>query len=184
MTTETQPSQPSVSCVKPESGEYAPYHETYLVHATDTDVLVGMHEEWEKTLNFLRAITEEEALVRHAPYTWTVRQVVSHIVDTERIFAYRALRIARGDTTPRAGFDENAFALVAERDGVTIGALADDYESCRIATIAMYRALPAAGWRRRGTANGFNVSVRALAWVTLGHERHHMRILRQRLGRA
>lgn len=175
---------PPPATVRPEPGEFAPYHLKYMELVPETDILAGLWEESERTLAFLRSVTEEESLVIHPPYSWTVRQVVSHIVDTERIFAYRLLRIARGDSTPRAGFDENAFALVAERDGVNITSLTDDYETCRMASLGMLRALPEPGWRRRGIANTYDVSARALAWMLLGHERHHMRILRQRLGRA
>jgi hypothetical protein len=170
--------------VRPESGEFAPYHQKYLELVPDTDLQTGLSEECERTMSVLRTLSEEDGLLCHPPYTWTLRQVVSHIVDTERIFVYRALRIARGDSTPRAGFDENAFALVAERDGTSMVALADDYEACRVSTLGMLRALPEAGWRRRGVANGFPVSARAMAWLVLGHERHHMRIVRQRLGRS
>ncbi|MBL9140583.1 MAG: DinB family protein [Phycisphaerae bacterium] len=182
MSSSTQPSPVEASSIRPEHGEYSEYFEHYLALVPETELLGALYEECERTLALLRPLPEEQGEMRHPPYTWTVRQVVGHIVDTERIFAYRALRIARGDSTPLAGFEENSFAQVAERDGVRLPALLDDYEACRIATIAMLRALPDAAWRRRGIANNHAVSVRAIAWVILGHERHHTRILRSRLG--
>lgn len=175
-------STPHPATVRPEAGEFAPYHVKYMELVPEADLLAALTLEGQRTLHLLRTLTEEQGLLRHPPYTWTVRQVVAHIVDTERIFAYRVLRIGRGDSTPRTGFDESAFALVAERDGVSLSALTDDYEANRRATVAMLHALPEAGWRRRGVANGYPISARALAWAVLGHERHHMRILRQRLG--
>ena len=172
------------SSVRPERGEYAEYYEHYLALVPETELLSAMHEECERTLALLRPLSESQGELRHPPYTWTIRQVASHLVDSERIFAYRALRIGRGDATPLPGFEENAFAQVAERDGVSLHALLDDYEATRMATLAMLRAFPESAWRRRGTANSFPTSARAIAWVILGHERHHTRILRSRLGVA
>ncbi len=172
------------SAIRPERGEYAPYMESYLALVPETEILGALHAECEQTLALLRPLGEDQGDLRHPPYTWTIRQVVGHIADTERIFAYRALCIGRGDTNPLPGFEENAYAQVLERDGPSLRALIDDYEAGRMATLAMLRAFPEAAWRRRGTANGFTVSARALAWVTLGHERHHTRILRARLGVA
>lgn len=184
MSTAAQPPTVEASTIRPERGEYAEYFDHYLALVPETELLGALHEECERTLTLLRPLSAAQGELRHPPYTWTVRQVVSHIADTERIFAYRALRIARGDATPLAGFEENAFAQVAERDGVSLPALLEDYEASRMATIAMLRAFPDAAWRRRGTANGHQTSARALAWVILGHERHHTRILRARLGAA
>jgi len=168
--------------VRPERSEYPEYYERYIALAPTGDLLGSLHEECERTLALLRPLSDAQGALRHPPYTWTVRQVVCHIADCERIFAYRALCIGRGDTTPLPGFEENSYAQVAERDGVQLQAVLDDYEATRMATLAMLRAFPEAAWRRRGTANEKQVSARALAWIILGHERHHTGILRARLG--
>lgn len=184
MTVRSTPATVEPSAVRPERGEFPPYFESYIALVPETELLGALHEECERTLALLRPLGDEQGELRHPPYTWTVRQVVGHLADTERIFAYRALAIGRGDTSPLPGFEENAYAQVLERDGASLHALLDDYEAGRMATVAMLRALPEAAWRRRGTANGYTVSARAIAWAILGHERHHTRILRARLGVA
>jgi hypothetical protein len=111
-----------------------------------------------------------------------VKEVVGHISDTERIFSYRALRIARADRTPLAGFDENEFVRAAGFDRRTLRELVDELVAVRAATVALYRGLGDEEVARRGTANGAEVSVRALAWITAGHELHHVALLRERYG--
>jgi hypothetical protein len=166
---------------RPAADEHAPYHLTYLANVPEEDILPAMEAQLGQTLNLLRGVDERTSLVRHAPYTWSVREVVGHITDTERVFGYRALHIARGDEAPLPGFDENAYARIAESDRIPLAELAGEFEVVRRSNLLMFRHLKAEDWLRRGTANNATVSVRALAYMIVGHERHHVAILRQRL---
>jgi hypothetical protein len=108
--------------------------------------------------------------------------VVGHLIDAERIFTYRALRIARGDATPLPGFDENAYVVTAGSDGRTIADLADELRSVRESSVRLFTSFPDEAWSGRGNASGKEISVRALAWITVGHALHHLRLLRERYG--
>lgn len=169
---------------RPGADEHAPYHLTYLANIPEEDILPAMEAQLGRTLALLRGVDERTSLVRHAPYTWSVREVVGHITDTERVFGYRALHIARGDAAPIPGFDENAYARVAESDRIPLAKLTDEFEAVRRSNLLMFRHLKDEDWLRRGTANNATVSVRALAYMIVGHERHHVAILRQRLAGA
>lgn len=118
----------------------------------------------------------------YAAGKWTVRQVLQHVVDAERIFTARALRIARGDATPLPGFDENAYADATAGDRRPLDAVVAEMKAVRAATLALLDALPAEAWGRTGTASGQPVSVRALLWITAGHALHHEAVLRERYG--
>ena len=129
----------------------------------------------------LSGVADKDASVCHLPYTWTIKQVVGHLTDCERVFGYRALRFARGDRTPLPGFDENNYARFAESDQRSLHDLAAEFEAVRKSHLYLFHNLPPDAWKQRGSANGNDVSVRALAYVIVGHERHHTAILRQRL---
>ena len=128
----------------------------------------------------LRDAPEARGPHRYAPGKWSVSEVVVHLADVERIMAYRALRIARGDATPLPGFDENAYAPLSGADAQPLAALADMWGDVRQATLSMFRQFPVEAWLRRGTASGFPASPRALAWIIAGHERHHLATLAER----
>jgi hypothetical protein len=121
---------------------------------------------------------------RYAPGKWSVGEVVGHLCDAERIMAYRALRFARADTTPVPGFEENDYAPAGRFDERTPESLLDEYRAVRAATLALFRNLPDGAGERRGIANGHPISVRALAYVITGHERHHLQVLKDRYLRA
>jgi hypothetical protein len=169
---------------RPDPTEYAPYYGKYLALVPEEDVLAALEGELAATLALLRSIPEAQAAVRHPPYTWTIKEVVGHLTDTERVFGYRALRIARGDATPRAGFDENAYARAADCDRHPLSELAAEFEAVRRSHVWLFRHLPGDAWTRRGVANDTGVSVRALAYILVGHERHHTAIVRRRLSDA
>lgn len=116
----------------------------------------------------------------YAPGKWTLKQVVGHLIDDERIFAYRALCVARGDTRELAGFDENAYMAGSDFESRTLSSLLEEYRTVRAATISLFAPLSPEAWRRRGTVNGYGASVRGLAWHIAGHELHHLRVLRER----
>ena len=167
---------------RPEPGEYAPFYRGYVERVPDRPLLEQLARQGEETRVWLAALPAEKAGYRYAPAKWSVTEVVGHVCDSERVFAYRALRIARGDATPLPGFDENAYVPVAKFDGRSLADLVGELRTARAATLALLRSLDPDAWRRRGTANGKPVSVRALAYMIPGHERHHLDILRTRYG--
>jgi uncharacterized damage-inducible protein DinB len=130
----------------------------------------------------LSAVTEAGAGHRYAPGKWSVREVLGHLCDAERIFAYRLLRIARGDKTPLEGFDENVYVPAGAFDNRTLADLREEWTATREATVALVRGLPADAWTRRGSANGTSVTAAALAYIILGHVEHHLGVLRDRYG--
>ena len=148
----------------------------------DGDVLELLSRQIEDTAALLGAVPEARAGHRYAPDKWSIREVVGHVCDAERIFAYRALRFARGDETPLAAFEEKAYVPAARFDTRTLAELVAELRDVRRATLSLLRNLDAAAWDRWGTASGHRVSVRALAYVIAGHERHHLAILRERYG--
>jgi DinB superfamily len=166
---------------RPESSEYASYYSNYVKLVPEDDIVAALRSELGQTLAFLNHVADRDASVCHPPYTWTVKQVVGHLNDCERVFGYRALRFARGDSTPLPGFDENNYARFAESDRRSLRDLAAEFEALRNSHVWLFKDLPATAWTQRGSANGNDVSVRALAYIIVGHERHHTTILRRRL---
>jgi len=130
----------------------------------------------------LSAVNATAAGHRYAPGKWSVREVVGHLCDGERIFAYRLLRIGRGDETPLPGFDENTYVPAGSFERRELNALIKEWMATRDATIALVRGLPDAAWTRRGVANGKTLTAPAIAYIILGHVEHHLGILRDRYG--
>ena len=166
---------------RPESTEYAPYYEKYISLVPETEILDALKSGPDGPVAFLKGVAERDASICHSPYTWTTKQVVGHLTDSERVFGYRALRFARGDSTPLPGFDENAYAGAIKLDNVPLCDLVAEFASLRRSHVAFFEHLSDEAWQRRGTANNAAVSVRALAYILVGHERHHVAILRKRL---
>jgi hypothetical protein len=166
---------------RPGPTEYAPFYAAYVALVLEEDVVPALEDQLDDLLTLLRGVREEQASVRHPPYTWSIKEVVGHVTDAERIFAARALRFARGDSTPLPGFDENAYVRGAGFDRLLLEDLVSEFESVRRANLCFFRNLPDAAWSRTGEANGNVVSVRALAYIIAGHARHHTAILRKRL---
>jgi hypothetical protein len=169
---------------RPESNEYAGYYEKYVSLVPEGDIVTVMRSAQGTELSFLKPVKESEASVCHPPYTWTIKQVVGHLTDCERVFGYRALRFARGDSTPLPGFDENLYAKGVRLDDIPLGELVAEFGDLRRSHVAFFSHLAEEDWHRRGTANNAAVSVRALAYILVGHERHHGAILRKRLSNA
>ncbi len=166
----------------PEPTEYAPYYANYVALVPKGDILEILQSQLHETVKTLRSVPDSQAGVLHPPYTWTIRQVVGHLTDSERIFAYRALRIGRGDSTPLPGFDENVFAKTGGFNGIAMQDMTADFEIARRCTCSLFQHMPHDAWNRLGQANGKTVSVRALAWIVAGHTQHHLAIVRKRLG--
>ena len=167
---------------RPEADEIPSHFVGYIQRVPELDPVMVCAAQIEETAALLRGLSEGTAMYRYAPGKWSVKEVVGHLADTERIMAYRALRIARGDTTPLPGFDENAYVPVAKFDARSLADLVGELRTARAATLALLRTFDADAWRRRGTASGKPVSVRALGYMIPGHERHHVEILQTRYG--
>jgi DinB superfamily len=168
----------------PDATEYAPYYAKYVSLVPDAEIVSALATQLEEMRRFLGAIPEAQGNLRHPPYTWSIKEVVGHLTDSERVFGYRALRFARGDATPLPGFDENVYARAAEFDRLPLGDLVAEFEALRRSHVLLFRGLTAAAWSRTGTANGAAITVRALAYILVGHGRHHTAILRKRLASA
>jgi len=171
---------PAVDVARPEPGEYAPYYDRYISLIPGNDILSTLDEQRRQMLLLLSCRDEAEGNFRYAPDKWNAKEVIGHVNDTERIFSYRALRIARGDQTPVEGFEQDDYVRNGPFAHRTLSDLIEDYIAVRRATLSLLRNLDEAAWPRRGVANKNEVSVRALAYVIAGHELHHRRILEQK----
>lgn len=165
---------------RPESGEYAPYYEKYISLIAGTDILGTLDEQRRQTLLLLCGRDEEDGDFRYAPDKWTAKEVLGHVCDTERVFAYRAMRIARGDRTPMEGFEQDDYVKNGPFARAPLAEVIDDYIAVRRATLTLLRNLEESAWTRTGVANKNDVSVRALAYMIAGHELHHRRILEEK----
>ncbi len=170
----------------PQRSEYSPYYGKYVLLVASGDILSTLTGESERMDSLLFGLGDNEANVAYAPGKWTIKQVLGHITDTERIMSYRALRIARGDKTPLAGFEQDDYVASASFHSVSLTELLQEYAAVRRATVLLFRHLPLEAWERRGTASNNEVSVRALAYIIAGHDEHHHRILREKyaIGKA
>lgn len=175
---------PTSTRVRPDSTEYAPFYADYIARVPDGDVVAILRDEGRELVTTLDAIPESRGGHRYADGKWSVRQVVGHIIDAERIFTYRALRLARGDATPLPSFAENDYAQTAGSDARTLADLVAELRAVRESTARLFASLPEDAWPRRGMVSGREVSVRALAYITAGHARHHLTILREQYLRA
>src|SRR5712671_5358596 len=165
---------------RPKKDEYAPYAEQYVSLVTGTDILDTLEAQLKQTTSLLSGRSERDGDFRYAPGKWTVKEVLGHVSDTGRIFAYRALRIARGDQTPLSGFEQDDYVRGGNFAERTLASLAEEFGMVRAATIALFKSLQKDAWQRRGVANKNEVSVRALAFIVAGHELHHRQILEER----
>ena len=166
---------------RPGAGEFAPFYAGYVEKAGN-DPIGLMERQIARFRRLGETLTDAQATHRYAPGKWSVREVLGHLIDGERVFSYRALRIARGDTTPLAGFDENIYVAAAGSDARDTSDLTDEMAALRTANLAMFRSFDAAALERIGTANDVPVSVRALTFILAGHTEHHLGILTERYG--
>jgi hypothetical protein len=165
---------------RPEPGEYAPYYDRYISLVAESDILGTLDAQRRQTMLLLSGRDESDGDYRYAPDKWSAQEVLGHVCDTERIFSYRALRIARGDQTPLAGFEQDDYVKNGPFARVQLADIIDDYIAVRRATLTLLRNLDEAAWGRRGVASENAVSVRALAYMIAGHELHHRRILEEK----
>jgi len=168
---------------RPEREEYAPSLAGYVARIADNeDVVAVLADQVDQVVHRFERMPEARGNYRYAPDKWSIKQVLGHLSDSERVFAYRALRVGRGDTTPLPSFDDRAYATEMRAGERTLADLAEEWGAVRQATLALFRHLPASAWQRRGVASDHSISVRALAYVIAGHVRHHFEVLDTRYG--
>jgi DinB family protein len=167
---------------RPAADEYLAYYDRYIALVPDGNLIDLLVEQQRDMMRTLRPVDDERGLHAYAPGKWTVKEVIGHLSDAERVFAYRALRFARGDAQPLAGFDENAYAPAGRFNERPMGDLVEEFQAIRASTVHLFRHLNEEEMARRGIANGNPISVRALGYVIAGHERHHVGLLRERYG--
>jgi hypothetical protein len=166
---------------RPLPGEYADYAQADIDEVNGDDAVTVLTTLAEETLAFLRGLPDEKlAGIRYAPGKWTVKDIVAHLIDDERIFAYRALCVARGETQALPGFNEELYAASAAGVQRRWEDLLAEYSTVRAATLALFRSLSPSAWTRGGTVNGYSATARGLAFHIAGHELHHLRIVRER----
>jgi hypothetical protein len=166
--------------LRPQPGEYAPYYDRYISLVRGDDVLCELDEQRRQTLLLLSGRSESDGDLRYAPEKWSVKELLGHLNDTERIMSYRALRIARGDATPIEGYEQDDYVRNGPFAQRSLADLIEDYIAVRRATISLFRNLDEAAWTRRGVANKNEVTVRGLAYIIAGHELHHRAILEEK----
>ncbi len=170
----------SIMNQRPEKNEYNPFYETYVSLVPETDILMAFERQIEETRALLGGISEEASLFRYAPEKWSIRGVIGHLIDGERVFSYRALTFSRADTAQLSSFDENEYALQAGFDQISLADLSAEFVALRSANLLMFKHLGSDAWSRDGIASNNRITVRALAYIMVGHVRHHSKILRER----
>ena len=168
--------------MRPDASEYAPFYERYVALVPGADVLAVLREQQDEVAALARAVPSRRETYAYAPGKWSVREVVGHATDAERVFGYRAFAISRGETQPLPSFDENGYAAHGTAGARPLALLVDEWQTARRLNLALFEALPDVAWGRTGTASGKPITVRALAFLTAGHLAHHLGILRERYG--
>jgi len=165
---------------RPETNEYNPYYLTYINLVGEGDIVDILSQQIKETVEQLKGLTEEQAHFRYAPDKWTIKEVIGHIADTERIMSYRLLSFARGEKATLPGFNEADYVHYAAFNHLTIEELLENLKAVRYSTIHLLNGLEEEAWLRRGNANGSDATVRAIAYIIAGHELHHRNIIQQR----
>jgi hypothetical protein len=173
----------AIAVERPGEGEFAPFYASYIAAVPGISDAVGqLGAQSDQLAAMIAPLSDAQAGYRYAEGKWSIKEVVGHLADAERIFSYRLLRIGRGDATPLPGFDENAYVPAGEFDRRTVSDILEEWIAVRSATACLVGGLPPEAWKRRGMANGKDVSARAILYVMLGHVDHHRRMLEERYG--
>jgi uncharacterized damage-inducible protein DinB len=168
---------------RPEASEYAPHAKIYLDLVPGDDAVSALRQQIGQTLALFDGVDDRHASEwSYEPGKWTLKQVLGHMIDTERIFAYRALRVARGDRTPLPGFEQDEYVATADSNARPLADLTEEFRIVRAGTLALVDGLPEEAWSRRGTVSGRELSVRGIVFTAAGHERHHFELLKERYG--
>lgn len=165
---------------RPQETEAAPYYFTYINQVKGEDPVAAMESQLDDSLRFFSGISEQKSLHRYAPEKWSIRQTLIHVSDAERVFAYRAMWFARGFDSPLPSFDQNVAVDSANADNIPWATHVEEFRTVRLASISLFRNMPADAWMRKGVASGNPFTVRALAFMVVGHLTHHIAILRER----
>ena len=165
---------------RPAADESAPFYHGYIEKVPGEQIGEYLAAQPGEVERLLASLDDPAARFRYAPDKWSVKEVLGHLCDVERIFSYRLLRIGRADTTALPGFDENAFVSPAEFDARPVAELVREFQTIRASTLTLVEGLPSAAWERRGQASGKSISMRALAYIMVGHVTHHLGVLRDR----
>ena len=171
-------SLPRTEIGAPDASEYAPYYGRYISLVSAADILAALEEQPRETQALLSALSEAHGHYRYAPDKWSVKELLGHLIDTERVFAYRALRIARNDRTPMAGFEQDDYVRHGDFEVRQLANLIEEFACVRRASLFLFQQFSPEAWMRRGIANQKEISVRALAYIIAGHELHHRQVLR------
>lgn len=171
---------PEFTIARPQPGEYADYYDRYISLVQGEDILKSLDRQRRDTMLLLSGRHERDGDFRYAEGKWSAKEVLGHLCDTERIFAYRALRIARGDKTPLAAFEQDDYVRNGGFAKLTLADLVSEFIAVRRATLSLLRNFDEEAWSRRGIASNKEVTVRALAYMIAGHELHHRRILEEK----
>lgn len=170
----------ATTITRPQSGEYLPYYAQYISKVNGDDLFAAMQAIHRETQTLLGSLSDEQLQYRYAEGKWTIKDIVGHLIDAERIFAYRALRFARKDATDLAGFDENSYVPASNANERSIQDLLAEFTVVRAATFALFKSFSDEMLTLSGTANNNPISVRALAYIIGGHEMHHLAVIKER----
>lgn len=165
---------------RPEASEYFEYYGRYIEKVPEGDILSILESELAETLDLLDGLTEERANYRYAPGKWSVKEVIGHLIDVERLFSYRALSFARNDPAPLPSMEQEDWAKFNNASQRTLSELLMEFVAARRSSIAMFRSFDDGMWERQGTASGYRFSVRTFPYIIAGHERHHRGVLQER----
>jgi uncharacterized damage-inducible protein DinB len=165
---------------RPQSGEFQSYYGHYIGLIQETDIFDVLRKQTKEARQLLDALTEEQWMYRYAEGKWSIKELYVHIIDSERIFAYRALRFGRGDTAVLPGFDQDDYVASSLADQRTPSSILAEYDAVRAASLTLLESFGEREFLRIGTASDVPVSVRALAYIIAGHERHHLQIIREK----
>ncbi|MFS0779481.1 DinB family protein [Neobacillus sp. 3P2-tot-E-2] len=165
---------------RPEKNEYPDYYVPYVDLVPESDLVELLKVNLEKTVSLFEGISEEVSLKSYAPGKWSIKEVLGHITDTERIMSYRLLRVGRGDQTPLAGFEENQYVQAAQTNNLSVKTILEDFKAVRNATITLIQNLPTEAWENKGNANGMEITTRSIAYIIAGHQMHHCKIIEER----
>ncbi|MDF3052816.1 MAG: DinB family protein [Geminicoccaceae bacterium] len=172
----------TVLITRPESNESISYYHRYIDKVSEEDVGTQLIQQLREVEQLFEDVTDRDALARYAEGKWSIKEILGHLADTERIFSYRLLRVARGDATPLPGYDENAYVPAGQFDERPLPMLLGELRAVRLSTAALLEGLPEEAWGRWGEANGHPITARALAFIMVGHWAHHLGVLRERYG--
>lgn len=162
---------------RPEAADYNEYYRKYVDLVADGDIAVTLSDQWEETEALLSSVPTEKEQYRYAPGKWSVREVVGHLIDVERLFAFRSLWIARAAEGEQFGMEQDEWVTTSKADARSLADLTAEWGTLRASNVQLFRSYDEDAWNRVGVASGFNVRVRALPWITAGHELHHRALL-------